>query len=498
MPFNGSGTFSIVNTFVPNTTILSAAVNQNFTDIATGLSDCLTRDGQAGMTAVLKLISGSSGAPSLSFTADTKTGAYLPATGVLGLVANALGVKVNSEVFAAASMVPSVGGSGYAVGDTVYGPTANAIVPFVATVATLSGSAIATVTVTVPGIYITKPTNPVTPSSTSGAGTSATFTVTWNDPTSSDYKLGITDLSDAALWTKLGASSYVAGILGKANGTDFFKAQVTPGTGLSLTSGTLSAPAFPPTASFKNLAIKVASNTTVNVTADFVTVSDGTNFRSVAINSTGGNILNLGSNGAVNRLDAGTIAVSTWYAVFAIASADGVSTGTLASTSATSPTLPTGYTLFARIGWVRTISGSATLYGTWQFARAAQYVVGLAQTTIIPNIANGAAGTVSSTSPTLAAVSVSNFVPTTASRISVLMASQYLGNATAGILVAPNTSWGGTNNGPSGSAGMLWPIYNGNIQASFMAILTLEATTIAWASTGAGGAISCLGWEDNI
>jgi hypothetical protein len=55
MPFNGSGTFTVVNTYVPNTTILSAAVNQNFTDIATGLSDCLTRDGQAGMTAVLSM-----------------------------------------------------------------------------------------------------------------------------------------------------------------------------------------------------------------------------------------------------------------------------------------------------------------------------------------------------------------------------------------------------------------------------------------------------------
>ena len=55
MPFNGSGTFSIVNTFVPNTTILSSAVNSNNTDIATGLSDCMTRDGQAGATADLSM-----------------------------------------------------------------------------------------------------------------------------------------------------------------------------------------------------------------------------------------------------------------------------------------------------------------------------------------------------------------------------------------------------------------------------------------------------------
>jgi hypothetical protein len=55
VPYNGSGVFSILNTFVPNTTILSSAVNANFTDIASGLSDVLTRDGQAGMTAALAM-----------------------------------------------------------------------------------------------------------------------------------------------------------------------------------------------------------------------------------------------------------------------------------------------------------------------------------------------------------------------------------------------------------------------------------------------------------
>ncbi len=50
MPFNGSNTFSILNTFVPGTTILSSAVNANFSDIATGLSDCVTRDAQGPVT----------------------------------------------------------------------------------------------------------------------------------------------------------------------------------------------------------------------------------------------------------------------------------------------------------------------------------------------------------------------------------------------------------------------------------------------------------------
>jgi hypothetical protein len=55
MPFNGSGTFAVINTFVPNTTLSSSAVNANYTDIATGLSDCLTRDGQAGMSSALSM-----------------------------------------------------------------------------------------------------------------------------------------------------------------------------------------------------------------------------------------------------------------------------------------------------------------------------------------------------------------------------------------------------------------------------------------------------------
>jgi len=75
MPYNGSGVFSILNSFVPNTTILSASVNANYSDIATGLSDVLTRDGQAGMTANLAMgtnkITGL-GTPSASTDGATK------------------------------------------------------------------------------------------------------------------------------------------------------------------------------------------------------------------------------------------------------------------------------------------------------------------------------------------------------------------------------------------------------------------------------------------
>lgn len=221
MPFNGSGTFTIVNTFVPNTTILSAAVNQNFSDIATGLSDVLTRDGQAGMTAAFKAISGALATPSITFTSDPTSGIFLSTAGLPGFVAHSLGMLLNTNIFSATSAVVSAAGSGYAVGDTITETGGTAILQPVFTVATLSGSGVATVTVAHPGAYTTKPTNPVAQGSTSGIGTGCTLTITYNDPTSSDYRAIFTDQAGGLLWQKHGASSFVSGLMAKANGFDF-------------------------------------------------------------------------------------------------------------------------------------------------------------------------------------------------------------------------------------------------------------------------------------
>jgi hypothetical protein len=54
-----------------------------------------------------------------------------------------------------------------------------------------------------------------------------------------------------------------------------------------------------------------------------------------------------------NGLDAGALAASKWYYTFAIATAAGA-TAFLASLSSTAPTLPASYTVFRRIGAVRT------------------------------------------------------------------------------------------------------------------------------------------------
>jgi len=57
MAYNGSGVFSIINTFVYDTVISETAVNQNFTDIATGLSTAITKDGQTVVTADIPMAS---------------------------------------------------------------------------------------------------------------------------------------------------------------------------------------------------------------------------------------------------------------------------------------------------------------------------------------------------------------------------------------------------------------------------------------------------------
>jgi hypothetical protein len=54
----------------------------------------------------------------------------------------------------------------------------------------------------------------------------------------------------------------------------------------------------------------------------------------------------------VNKLDSGTEAGSTWYAVHICSKGNRGETCGLLSTSAASPTLPTGYTHFRRVGWV--------------------------------------------------------------------------------------------------------------------------------------------------
>lgn len=360
MPFNGSGTFSIVNTFVPNTTILSSAVNQNFTDIATGLSDCLTRDNQAGMTAIFRAVSGSVSAPGITFNSDTTAGLFLSTTGVVGLVAKSLGLIVNSSLYSATAAAVQAGGSGYAVGDTITltgGTGFNAVL----TVATLSGSAVATATVTYAGFYSVKPSDPVAQGSTSGGGSSATFNITWAAQFASSV---VTSEAGSLPWQRLGASSFVSGIMAKVNAYDFIKSLMTFGSGTSLSNSTT-----PPTLTtttnptfFPNfiggLTLSTAgSSSTMSISAGAANDSTNTTLMklSSAISKTTASWAVGTGNGG---LDTGSIATNTWYHFYEIERVDTGVVDVVFSTSASSPTLPANYTLYRRIGSGRTNGSS--------------------------------------------------------------------------------------------------------------------------------------------
>jgi hypothetical protein len=286
-----------------------------------------------------------------------------------------------------------------------------------------------------------------------------------------------------------------ARLLGNFSGAAAAPSEYAIGSGLAVSGTTLNNTALPPQGGFKNLSIKVATNTTVAVAADAVAMTDGSgNYRTAAISAT----CNLGSAGNVNQLDVGTIAIDTWYAIWAIS--NGTTDGTLASTSFTAPIMPSGYTYKARIGAVQTIHATAQLYGTWQFGRRAQYFVGLAQTTAIPNVCNGTnSSTYSTTAPTWVTVSLTRFVPPTASEAFLSVMNDYKSGAISNVVVAPNTSYAGILN----ASGNYPPIAVGaqsgtnfpNVQT---ANLLLEGISFAYAADGAGGAVGCSGWIDNI
>lgn len=109
MPRNGSGTYSLPQAaFVPGTTIESAAVNSDFSDIASALTDSVAADGQTTMTGALKLADGTLTQPALTFGTSTGKGiANLGAgsmsfiyggTAVLGINFAAYGVSGNVVV----------------------------------------------------------------------------------------------------------------------------------------------------------------------------------------------------------------------------------------------------------------------------------------------------------------------------------------------------------------------------------------------------------------
>ncbi len=86
MPRNGSGTYTLPQAaFVPSTTISSASVNSDFSDIATALTGSVAANGETSITGPMRFASGTAPLPSITFTSESTTGFYFVSTGKIGV-----------------------------------------------------------------------------------------------------------------------------------------------------------------------------------------------------------------------------------------------------------------------------------------------------------------------------------------------------------------------------------------------------------------------------
>ena len=186
--------------------------------------------------------------------------------------------------------------------------------------------------------------------------------------------------------------------------------------------------------------------------------------------------IDISSNGAVNKLDTGTKAISTWYYIWAIS--NGSTTGGLFSTSSTAPTMPTGYGYKKLIGAVYNSSGN-TLVGIKKknnvtiLLRADSNLLGGGVSTVWVNLAT----------------SLAPLIPPTAKY--VFGYAEYSGSA--GFTIAPVATEGSgiaTGYGITGvsSTGAQFPIYWG------CPIFTPQ--TLYYVLGGGTGWLTVTGWGD--
>jgi hypothetical protein len=207
--------------------------------------------------------------------------------------------------------------------------------------------------------------------------------------------------------------------------------------------------------------------------------------------------INAANIGVVNGLDAGALAANTWYGLWGIS--NGSISGGLLSTSFSAPTMPGGYTFKKRIGAFLT-DGSSHFYQVMQRGNRAQFIVGTNPALTLTPI-SGVFGTFSAQSPVLTSVSLSSFIPPTA-KSTKLMGNSIRSGTLGSLMVAPNTAWGGTQNGPGGSNGNTYPLYLQGVGTSSPDTTTdllLEASAaFAYTGSSAGACVAIIGWEDNL
>ena len=342
----------------------------------------------------------------------------------------------------------------------------------ITTTSTLSAAqAGSNITVSGAGITLTFPSTATT-YSLNNIGTSAATLVF---PTSTDYKTALQP-GETVVLAGDGAGNWKTVAEGREGG-------------LSQTV---------PIGGFTSLKISAlgASNFTAVVTAGSVVLSSSLSAGGVTFTAKNVSVSPVISGSGANGLDTGTSSASTWYNVFVIYNPVTATVAGLFSLSATAPTLPSGYTFFARVGVVRTDnSGSKYLFQTLQYGRRVQYVPNASTNLTTPiTLGAGVAGTYTAAVYSAVPVSLTAVIPPTASEVEFEIGCG-TANTPVGVMMNNSNSYGGFNavppvpynniNGGSNSAGMVCRAL-------------VQSTSMYWASAGAFGYLYCLGWEDNL
>jgi len=254
------------------------------------------------------------------------------------------------------------------------------------------------------------------------------------------------------------------------------------------TTGTNAGPLGGQTQGLKIVNDTGTPNTKIDVSAIAATM---VNTAGVSVRATGISLvvdLTTGTSvSTANGMDGEARGSSNWVYLYLIS--NGSTTAGLASLVSPltgNPTLPAGYTYFTYIGAMY-VDGSSNLKRTQQNGRIAHYVITSAtNTAAMPTMASGIAGSVSS--PTWVGITLSGFVPNTASHVDV-SANCDVGGTPATVIAAPNNAYGnGTSTNP--------PPIIATTEDSCIGRMPVESANGYWASSGADGYLFCLGWED--
>lgn len=246
---------------------------------------------------------------------------------------------------------------------------------------------------------------------------------------------------------------------------------------------------------FSRLVNTWTSNTTITIAADALSVSDGASTFTSLLNVS--ETLDSALSGA-GGLDTGVLAASQLYGIYVIYNPSTLDVSSIMSTSLSVPTLPSGYTQYARVGTAWT-DGSKHFKGFVQRDHSFQYSVG-SNLTGLPSLVSGVSGSV--TVPTYTAVSMSAVVPTAvASKVKLVLQAASLPFDKDGAIVAPNAgygAWDSTTNPPVMQTPTTQGVGSIVVSSTIIGEVVIESPNIYYASDSATTTLFCLGYDDPL